>query len=109
MAGVAEVRERPSTQTSTGQPSTCSAALSALELRLAIELGSTVMRVSDLLALRPGSIVRLDHAADAPVDLTVEGRPIGRGEVIVIDDMLALRVTDVLGAARTPDPEGSES
>jgi flagellar motor switch protein FliN len=47
------------------------------------------------LALGPGSVVTLDRLADKPVDLLVNGKPIARGEVVVIDEEFGLRITEV--------------
>jgi flagellar motor switch protein FliN/FliY len=71
--------------------------LSDVPVELAVEIGRTRMTVGATLELRPGSIVVLDRVAGEPVDLLVNGTPIARGEVVVIDEEFALRVTDVLG------------
>ncbi|MGN6188331.1 MAG: flagellar motor switch protein FliN [Conexibacter sp.] len=77
--------------------------LSDVPVELAVEIGRTRMTVGATLELRPGSIVVLDRVAGEPVDLLVNGTPIARGEVVVIDEEFALRVTDVLGErAGTP-------
>jgi flagellar motor switch protein FliN len=85
--------------------------LSDVPVELAVEIGRTRMTVGATLELRPGSIVVLDRVAGEPVDLLVNGTPIARGEVVVIDEEFALRVTDVLGeraGALEPDPEADE-
>jgi flagellar motor switch protein FliN len=71
--------------------------LSDVPVELAVEIGRTHMTVGATLELRPGSVVVLDRMAGEPVDLLVNGTPIARGEVVVIDEEFALRVTDVLG------------
>src|SRR6478735_1646089 len=84
--------------------------LSDVPVELAVEIGRTRMTVGATLELRPGSIVVLDRVAGEPVDLLVNGTPIARGEVVVVDEEFALRVTEVLGeragidAAGEPDP-----
>lgn len=88
--------------------------LSDVPVELAVEIGRTRMTVGATLELRPGSIVVLDRVAGEPVDLLVNGTPIARGEVVVIDEEFALRVTEVLGeraaaadgapGAGVPDP-----
>ena len=82
--------------------------LSDVPVELAVEIGRTRMTVGATLELRPGSIVVLDRVAGEPVDLLVNGTPIARGEVVVIDEEFALRVTEVLGergaAAARRDP-----
>jgi flagellar motor switch protein FliN/FliY len=71
--------------------------LSDVPVELAVEIGRTRMTVGATLELRPGSVVVLDRVAGEPVDLLVNGTPIARGEVVVIDEEFALRVTEVLG------------
>jgi flagellar motor switch protein FliN/FliY len=67
-------------------------------VELAVEIGRTHMTIRETLALGPGSIVTLDRLAGDPVDLLVNGKPIARGEVVVIDEEFGLRVTEVVGA-----------
>jgi flagellar motor switch protein FliN/FliY len=71
--------------------------LSDVPVELAVEIGRAHMTVGATLELRPGSVVVLDRMAGEPVDLLVNGTPIARGEIVVIDEEFALRVTDVLG------------
>ena len=54
------------------------------------------MTIGETLGLGPGSIVTLDRLAGEPVDLLVNGKPIARGEVVVIDEEFGLRVTEVV-------------
>ena len=84
------------------------ARLHDVPVELAVEIGRTRMTIGETLALGPGSIVTLDRLAGEPVDLLVNGKPIARGEVVVIDEEFGLRVTEVVcGApARDPDPTG---
>jgi flagellar motor switch protein FliN/FliY len=63
---------------------------------LAVEIGRARMTVGDTLALRPGSIVKLDRLAEEPLDLLVNGTRIARGEVVVIDEDFGLRITEVV-------------
>jgi flagellar motor switch protein FliN/FliY len=67
-------------------------------VELAVEIGRTQMTIRETLALGPGSIVTLNRLAGEPVDLLVNGKPIARGEVVVLDEEFGLRVTEVLVA-----------
>ncbi len=67
-------------------------------VELAVEIGRTRMTIRETLALGPGSIVTLNRLAGEPVDLLVNGKPIARGEVVVIDEEFGLRVTEVVAA-----------
>jgi flagellar motor switch protein FliN len=73
-------------------------------VELAVEIGRTRMTIGETLALGPGSIITLNRLAGEPVDLLVNGKPIARGEVVVIDEEFGLRVTDVVTGRRRPDP-----
>ena len=72
--------------------------LSAVPVDLSDEIGRARMSVGETLELREGSVVTLDRMAGEPVDLLVNGTPIARGEVVVIDEQFGLRLTQVLAA-----------
>ncbi len=78
--------------------------LSAVPVELSVEIGRTRMSVGETLELREGSVVTLDRMAGEPVDLLVNGTPIARGEVVVIDEQFGLRLTQVLTAGEAGDP-----
>jgi flagellar motor switch protein FliN/FliY len=64
-------------------------------LRIAVELGRTRMRVQEVLELGQGAIVNLDRLAGEPVDILVNGRPLGMGEVVISNDRYAVRVVSI--------------
>lgn len=66
---------------------------------LAIELGSCQLPMREVLQLCVGSVVQLEKPADAPVELSVNGKLIARGEVVVIEDRYGVKITEVIGAA----------
>ncbi len=77
------------------------ARLHDVPVELTVEIGRTRMTIGETLALGPGAIVSLNRLAGEPVDLLVNGTPIARGEVVVIDEEFGLRITDVgSGAGR---------
>ena len=76
-------------------------------VELAVEIGRTHMTIRETLALGPGSIVTLNRLAGEPVDLLVNGKPIARGEVVVLDEEFGLRVTEVLANDGDPIPAGA--
>ena len=78
--------------------------LSDVPIDLTVEIGRTRLTVGETLELRQGSILTLNRMAGEPVDLLVNGTPIARGEVVVIDEQFGVRVTDVLGAAAPGQP-----
>jgi len=74
--------------------------LREVPVELACEIGRTKMTIGEALALAPGAIVGLNRLAGEPVDLLVNGKPIARGEVVVIDEEFGLRITEIVGAPR---------
>lgn len=68
-----------------------------VDLNVRVELGRARMYIEDVLKLREGSIVPLDKLAGDPVDIYVNGRLMGRGEVLVLNDNFCVRVSEVLG------------
>jgi flagellar motor switch protein FliN/FliY len=70
--------------------------LHGVAMEVTVELGRTRMSVRELLALVPGDVLELDRAAGSPADLLVNGRLIARGEVVVVDEDFALRVTEIV-------------
>jgi flagellar motor switch protein FliN len=74
-------------------------------VELAVEIGRTRMTIGQTLDLRPGSVVSLNRLAGEPVDLLINGKPIARGEVVVIDEEFGLRITDVVAGSRNVEDE----
>src|SRR3954453_19605374 len=74
-------------------------------VELAVEIGRTRMTIGQTLELRPGSVVLLNCLAGGPVRLLINGKPIARGEVVVIDEEFGLRVTDVVSTGRSIEDE----
>jgi flagellar motor switch protein FliN/FliY len=67
-----------------------------LTLTLTVELGRCSLLVRDVLALGAGSIVALDRAAGAPVDLLVNERLVARGTIVAVDERFGVRITELL-------------
>ena len=67
-----------------------------VSLDVSVELGRTRVTLADVLDYDVGSVVELDRAAGAPVDIRVNGTLLAQGEVVLIDDEYAVRVTAIL-------------
>lgn len=65
-------------------------------MRVTVELGRTRMTIKDILGLGEGSIIELDKLAGEPVDILVNDKLIAQGEVVVIDENFAVRVTKIV-------------
>ncbi len=65
-------------------------------LEVSVELGRTRVTLADVLEYDVGSVVELDRAAGAPVDIRVNGTLLAHGEVVLIDDEYAVRITAIV-------------
>lgn len=69
-----------------------------VDVRLSVELGRTDMKLKDVLALGPESLVVLDRMTDELLDVLVNGKPIARGEIISQNGRFGLRIIEMIGA-----------
>ena len=70
-----------------------------IPLDVSIEVGRTKVLVRDLLQMDEGYVVELGKGANEPLDVYVNSRLIARGEVVLVNDKLGLRLTDVVSPA----------
>ncbi len=70
-----------------------------IPVKVSVELGSCQLPMRDVLQLGAGSVVPLDQAAEAPVDLYVNQKLVARGEVVVVEDRFGIKVTEIIGKA----------
>ncbi|MBT9258491.1 MAG: flagellar motor switch protein FliN [Clostridiales bacterium] len=73
-------------------------------LEVTVELGRTTKKVKEVLQLGPGTVIELDRLAGEPVDVRVNGRLVAKGEVVVLDELFAVRITEVV--PQTTEEEG---
>ncbi|HXD62180.1 MAG TPA: flagellar motor switch protein FliN [Lacisediminihabitans sp.] len=75
--------------------------ISNVEMALTVEIGRTRMAVRDVLNLEPGAVIELDRSAGAPADILLNGRLIAHGEIVVVDQDYAVRITQILDVAES--------
>ena len=132
MTDAVEYEEFEATQDGAGAPQAASTTagapditrLSEIPMELSVEIGRTRTTVGETLELRVGSVVALARQAGEPVDLLVNGSPIARGEVVVVDERYGLRITEILdgrqeqslsaaaganGAGEEPPPDAGDA
>jgi flagellar motor switch protein FliN/FliY len=67
-------------------------------VQLSLEVGRARIRIRDLLALGPGSVIELERPAGDALDVYVNDRLVARGEVVMVNDRYGVRFTDPVGA-----------
>jgi flagellar motor switch protein FliN/FliY len=75
--------------------------INSVEMALTVEIGRTRMTVRDVLALEPGAVVELDRSVGSPADILLNGRLIAHGEIVVVDQDYAVRITQILDVAES--------
>ena len=79
-----------------------SPALRRIPVTVQIVLGAAKLSLAEVAALKKGGVVRLDRRIGEPVDVLVNGRAIGRGEIVVVegdDARFAVSITEILDGA----------
>jgi flagellar motor switch protein FliN/FliY len=66
-----------------------------IPIEITAVLGVASLKVNQLLKLGRGAVVELDRTVGQPIDLRIDNRLIGRGEVVVVDDHLAVTLTEI--------------
>lgn len=70
--------------------------LMGVPLQISVEIGTAKRKVKEILEFTQGTIIELERQAGAPVDVVVNGNLIARGDVVVIDDNFAVRITEII-------------
>ena len=65
-------------------------------VNVTVELGSCMLPMRDVLQLNVGSVVQLDKSAEEPVQLLVNGKLIARGEIVLVENHLGIKITELL-------------
>ena len=64
-------------------------------LQISAVLGRTALTLRDVVTLQSGSVFELDKLSSDPIDLYVNNILIARGEVVVVDDKFAVKISEL--------------
>ncbi len=67
-----------------------------IPLEITVELGRTRILIQDLLKLGHGSVIELDKIAGEPMEILVNNKLIAKGEVVVVNEKLGVRLTEII-------------
>jgi flagellar motor switch protein FliN len=67
---------------------------SELPLTVEAELDHCQMTIREILDLNRGSVIKLTRSAGDNIDVVVGGAPIGFAEIVILEDLMGLRITD---------------
>ena len=66
-----------------------------VELPITVRIGTTEMKLIDIMRLGIGSIIELEKMVDDPIEVLVNDKLVAKGEVVVYDSNFAIRITEV--------------
>jgi flagellar motor switch protein FliN/FliY len=66
-----------------------------VNLPLSVELGSTKMKIREILELEDSSIIKLTRSTGEGVDVRADNKTLVRGEIIVIEDRAGVRINEI--------------
>lgn len=69
--------------------------LQGIRVKLTVVVGEAHTTLGELMAMREGSVLKVDRQADCPVDVLVEGNVIARGQLVVVGDNFGVRISDI--------------
>jgi len=69
-----------------------------IPIELVVELGRTRLTVRQLSELQEDDVIKLDSLAGQSLEIMVGGQLFGRGEVVLQEDRVGLRITELVGA-----------
>jgi len=67
-----------------------------VQLSIVVEVGRVQMLIGDLLDLNEESIIELDSVVGQPLDIRANDLLVARGEVIIVNEKFAVRITDII-------------
>ena len=70
--------------------------LENIEVKLTVEVGSSQLKIRDLLRLNEGSVVELERLAGDPLDILANGVQIARGEVVMVGERFGIRFVEIV-------------
>jgi len=67
-----------------------------IAVEISVEIGRTKLPIGELLGLSKGAIVELNRLAGESVDIYVNEKLLGRGEIVVVNERLGVRIIEVV-------------
>ena len=66
---------------------------------MSMEVGRVRIPIRSLLGIVPGSVLAFDRKAGEPFSVLINGKLIAQGEVVIVNEKIGVRFTDVISSA----------
>ena len=63
---------------------------------ISVEIGRTKMTIGELLSLSKGSTLELNKIAGESVDIYVNEKLLGKGDIVVVNERLGVRINEIV-------------
>jgi flagellar motor switch protein FliN len=70
------------------------APLAEVPVEVEVELDRRIMKTREVIALEEGSVIATSRSAGENIDIYIGGVLCGSGEIVVIENVLGVRITD---------------
>lgn len=67
-----------------------------IPVEISVEIGRTKMVIGELISLSKGSTIELNKVAGEPVDIYVNEKLLGKGDMVVVNERLGVRITEIV-------------
>ena len=76
----------------------------AIPISMTVEVGSTSLKLRDLLRLSQGSVLELDRSVGELMDVKINNTVIAKGEVVTVGDKLGISVVEIVAPLERVKP-----
>ena len=76
----------------------------AIPITLSVEVGTTTLKLKDLMRLSQGSVLELDRGVGEPMMVKINDTVIAKGEIVAVGDKLGISVTDIVAPLERVKP-----
>lgn len=71
--------------------------LLGIPVEVVVELGRKTMLIREVASLKQGEVINLDQPVDALLDVRVGDKLLARGELVMVEGKVGLRITEMPG------------
>ena len=97
-------KESISSTDASGSPVVDPNVVDEIPVAVQVHIGSVTLPLAELQQIEPGAILTLEEATASQVEILAGEKTIARGEIVTVDDQLAVRILQILGS----EPTGEE-
>lgn len=75
--------------------------LQGVKVNMTVVVGEANTTLGELMNLKEQSVLKIDRPVNHPIDITVNGNVVARGQLVVVDDNFGVRITEIAAVAQS--------